>query len=440
VFEEWLAAPLGQHEGGSEFSFEHASAEGPSLSGDPTASLPSVPEAPYQVEEDILLSSAEVDAVLAPSLEVPSIVGSAGSAAAIAASTASSVAAAAASASATTRILEMERTMRTYVARCEQSERSVALLSRTVDDLRKAQVAERSTALMDRIRILELEGGNLRADFRRVQLSMYDPAGEFNLIHEQFGALRAATRVGSGVERHGISFSHPGDIASLLRAVSGAVGIFHDAVSLLHSIGSSSSSHKSTLAEMKAQRDVKIATDLEARVITSFRTNLPAILYGGAATVDSIEEFVTLIYKLKNHGMWRNDDGVSGVSQRMLRGAVEIQRRVGFLANQLTTDPAILRLSLGLCSDSVNFIQRMVGFIDGIHMEYKASAFFSEVRLWELCVSYLEQIFEDLRAARCLIQDASENDTSILLWGILKSHEVMDDYLCHDFRKHPSLS
>jgi hypothetical protein len=69
-----------------------------------------------------LLSSAKVDAVLAPpSLEVPSIVGSARSASAIAASTASSVAAAVATASATTRILvEMERTMRIYVARCEQ--------------------------------------------------------------------------------------------------------------------------------------------------------------------------------------------------------------------------------------------------------------------------------------------------------------------------------
>jgi hypothetical protein len=82
----------------------------------------------------------------------------------------------------------------------------------------------------------------------------------------------------------------------------------------------------------------------------------------------------------------------------------------------------------------------MVAFIEGIYMEYKANAFFSEVRLWELCVSYLEQIFEDLRAARCLIQDASENDTAILLWGILKNHEVMDDYLRHDFRKHPSLN
>jgi hypothetical protein len=54
--------------------------------------------------------------------------------------------------------------------------------------------------------------------------------------------------------------------------------------------------------------------------------------------------------------------------------------------------------------------------------------------LWELLVGFLEQIFEDLRAARCRIQDASA------LWGIMKSHEVMEEYLKPDFRKHPSLN
>jgi hypothetical protein len=338
------------------------------------------------------------------------------------------------------RLVGLEQTLKAYLERLESSEHRVSLLNQTVAELRREQAAVNSSALHDRFRILELEGGNLKTELIRVQLSMYDPAGEVNLIHKQVDALRAATRVGSGVGRHGVTFSHPGDIPSLLRTISGSVGIFHDAASLLHSIGSTSASHKSTLAEMKAQRDVKIYTDLEARVITSFCTNLPSVLYGGA-TVESVEEYVTLISKLKNHAIWHNDDGVSGVSQRMLRGAVEIQRRVGFLANQITHDPVILRLSLGLwCSNSVSFIQRLVGFIDSIYMEYKASAFFSETRLWELCVSYLEQVFEDLRAARCLIQDASENDMAILLWGILKSHEVMEEYLRHDFKKHPSLN
>jgi hypothetical protein len=253
-------------------------------------------------------------------------------------------------------------------------------------------------------------------------------------------ALRAATQVGRGVECHGSSFGHPSEVASLLRVINGSVGIFHDATSILHAIGSSTTSHRSALTEMKAQRDVKITTDMEARVITSFRTNFPAILYGGSSAITAVEAFVSLLSKLKSYEVWHSSNGVSGVSQRMLRGINEIQQRVGFLANQLTSDPVILRLSSGLTGASVNFVQRMVSFIDSIYIEYKASSFFTEQQLWELCVGYLEQIFEDLRSARCLIQDASENDTAILLWGIMKCHEVMDAYVKLDFRKHPSLN
>jgi hypothetical protein len=154
---------------------------------------------------------------------------------------------------------------------------------------------------------------------------------------------------------------------------------------------------------------------MEARVITLFHTNFPAILYGGSFTITAIKEFVSLLSKLKSYEVWHSGDGVSGVSQRILRGINAIQQRVGFLANQLTSDPVIIWLSSGLTGASVNFVQRMVSFIDSMYIEYKASSFFTEQQLCELCVGYLEQIFEGLRSARCLIQDASETDTAILL-------------------------
>jgi hypothetical protein len=111
----------------------------------------------------------------------------------------------------------------------------------------------------------------------------------------------------------------------------------------------------------------------------------------------------------------------------MLKGSIEIQGRVSFLANQLTTDLGILRLSNGLLIDTVNFIQRLVGYM-------------GEEQLWELLVSFIEQVFEDLWAARCIIQDASEGESSLLLWGIMRAHDVMEEYIKHDFSKHPALN
>jgi hypothetical protein len=167
--------------------------------------------------------------------------------------------------------------------------------------------------LTDRVLALEGENRALQADIGRLALTVHDPSGELSLIHEQLNILRSASRVGRGVDRHGVSLGHPSEIGPVLRSIGGSVAIFHDAVSLLHSIGATTASHRATLSTMKAQRDVEITTDLEARVITAFRTNLPAILYGGSMTVESVlDEYVSLISKLKSYAAWHSDDGVSG--------------------------------------------------------------------------------------------------------------------------------
>ena len=91
-------------------------------------------------------------------------------------------------------------------------------------------------------------------------------------------------------------------------------------------------------------------------------------------------------------------------------------------------------------ADSVNFVQRLVSFVDATFLELQQNSYFSEKQVWELLIAFIEQVFEDMRAARCIIQDASESDSGILLWGILKSHEVMEQYIFHGFKKHPSLN
>jgi hypothetical protein len=68
------------------------------------------------------------------------------------------------------------------------------------------------------------------------------------------------------------------------------------------------------------------------------------------------------------------------------------------------------------------------------------TSYFEDSENWDVLLAYIEPMFEDLRSARCLIQDASESDPAVLLWGIMKSHEVMDAYLRHDFKNHPSFN
>jgi hypothetical protein len=80
VFEEWLASPsLPREPGGLEFSFEQPSAGSLVLLTDLSMNLPSVPAADMQDSllaasgGDTILSSAEISAVLSPSLEDTSL-------------------------------------------------------------------------------------------------------------------------------------------------------------------------------------------------------------------------------------------------------------------------------------------------------------------------------------------------------------------------------
>jgi hypothetical protein len=124
----------------------------------------------------------------------------------------------------------------------------------------------------------------------------------------------------------------------------------------------------------------------------------------------------------------------------MMAGIVEVHDRVLFLGSVSTTNPQLLRLSNGMLIDSVNFIQRLIGFVDSWWLDLKIGSYFSEALLWEVMLSSVEKIFQDLRAARAPIQDASETDKSVLLWGLMKSHEVMKRHVKNDFKKDPALN
>jgi hypothetical protein len=118
----------------------------------------------------------------------------------------------------------------------------------------------------------------------------------------------------------------------------------------------------------------------------------------------------------------------------------EVRNRVRFLSQQLTKDPIVLRLSDGLIDDCVFFAEALVSYINKMYTHLTDSSYMTTEQVWELVVGTITTIFEHLRKARSPIQDASETDPTMLLWGILKAHEVMKEYREADFENHPSLT
>jgi hypothetical protein len=87
--------------------------------------------------------------------------------------------------------------------------------------------------VVDKVEGLVEDNRKFQNDFATLTVTMHDPSGELSLVHEQLNLRRASSKVGRGVDKHGVSFRHPSGIAHVLRPIGGTVTIFHDAVSFV---------------------------------------------------------------------------------------------------------------------------------------------------------------------------------------------------------------
>jgi hypothetical protein len=86
------------------------------------------------------------------------------------------------------------------------------------------------------------------------------------------------------------------------------------------------------------------------------------------------------------------------------------------------------------------FCQELVTLLNGWHLEMITSSPFTLTEVWHFCVHILEAIFKRLRTARGVIQDAAEQDPSLLIWGMLKAHAVLARLTENDFRSNPVIT
>jgi len=72
---------------------------------------------------------------------------------------------------------------------------------------------------------------------------------------------------------------------------------------------------------------------------------------------------------------------------------------------------------------------------------------FTSQDAWNLLAKLIQRIFEDMASVWAEAQDigsdlkdSREYTTAMVLWVTLKTHEIMDEYMDHDFEHHPSVT
>ena len=113
-----------------------------------------------------------------------------------------------------------------------------------------------------------------------VEHALFNPQGELGAIKAQLKSLQNRFDSDGAIECHGVYFASKTELAAWFEKNGLSIGVFCDAVALLHTIQAPVVHQAEATNAMEAQQKVSISTDLEAAIITSFSTILPSILVG----------------------------------------------------------------------------------------------------------------------------------------------------------------
>jgi hypothetical protein len=273
--------------------------------------------------------------------------------------------------------------------------------------------------------------GDRKAFIASVQHALFNPQGELGVLRSQIKSLQTRFDSEGAIECHGVHFGSKKNGLT--------IGIFCDAVGLLHMIQAPVVHQAEATKTMESQQKVSMSTDLEAAIITSFSTILLSILVGNkkegtGGTFDWLKGY------LKDYSVWDPAGRKSGVSSRIRDGIKVATKRAEGLLSLTTDDIEAVKVASGLMSDSCTFITLLCTWIESSHRELTADTPYTSSEVWDMQLECLEQIFEELHQARVAVVDAARLSQGIYLWGMLKAWQIQQRYIRNDFQDDPALT
>jgi hypothetical protein len=225
-------------------------------------------------------------------------------------------------------------------------------------------------------------------------------------------------------------------------------GLFHDANSLLTFKRTEYIDAHDHVATLKRARDVGLNM-IQAKLLVSFQNQVPLFFGKGAGTKGSS---LNALPKARD---WEEDDGTSGAKFDLERALPHIERQMqSYIDVYLSGGQHEARTLATRClSHSLLFILKLSDFIT---RTYRAMMMlgYNEGKAWMFLMRQVKRIWEDIARARaCCVDIGSPTDTkevgggvfqnhnaALAIWGVLKAHDVMQEFISHNFEDHPSIA
>ena len=218
--------------------------------------------------------------------------------------------------------------------------------------------------------------------------------------------------------------------------------LFHDAVTILESLGGNHIEKKDVLTEVYQSNRVNMTIG-EARHIASFELTLPTP-FGRITESGSQTKYA--LPAIKSFKDWDSYDNVSGRKQYILNGCedlkIQIRSEIG-----LALDDCLEARSLAhdMHEQSQVFIAEMCNFMSTYFHELITTSEATEEESWELVSSLMKKMFEEMRRPRaqatCAITETNPvMKATAYLWAMYQAHKVQREFLETRFRNHPSIA
>jgi hypothetical protein len=225
-------------------------------------------------------------------------------------------------------------------------------------------------------------------------------------------------------------------------------GLFHDANSILTFKRTDYVDAHDHVATLKRARDVGLNM-IQAKLLVSFQNQVPLFFGKGAVTKGSS------LNALQTAKDWEEDDGTSGAKFDLERALpnVEVQLQ-SYIDVYLGDGQHEARALATRClSHSMLFILKLSDFIT---RTYRAMMIlgYDGAKAWTFLMRQVKRIWEDIARARaCCVDIGSPTDpkeigggvfqnhnAALAIWGVLKAHDVMQEFISHNFEDHPSIA
>ena len=219
------------------------------------------------------------------------------------------------------------------------------------------------------------------------------------------------------------------------------LGAYVDAFGLLNAIPPPVQTKQEATKELEGQAKIDISNDLEANVIMSFKTKIPAILVGYQSSTKG-GALASLKGYLKTYHDWKPRNQREGPHYDVYKGVPEITSQVTNLLVDQSSDPQVQALAQGLLNRSVAFINQLLAWIEATYNMWCVANKENAKLAWEMILECLAHIFGELSTARQRFAATAraQGSQALYVWGMLQAYDVQERYMKNDFGDDPALT